>query len=58
MTNWALSSPVNDSKYKKYSIIKSDNILDSLDYIIPFGQYQRYYHCFSLQELEYIALRS
>ncbi len=54
MTNWALDSDVNKEKYKKNIISWSENKFGSMDYSIPFGDYNRYYHCFSLKELDYL----
>ncbi len=55
MTNWALESPINAQKYDKYSISEHEDRFFSSNYMIPFWEYLRYYHCFSLKELEYIA---
>lgn len=55
MTNWALESPINIQKYDKYSISEHDSWFHASDYMIPLGKYKRYYHCFSLRELEYIS---
>ncbi|MDD2871395.1 MAG: class I SAM-dependent methyltransferase [Candidatus Gracilibacteria bacterium] len=54
MTNWALDSEINQKKYNKDIIDNSKNNFGSTDYNIYFGEYARYYHCFSLDELEYI----
>jgi hypothetical protein len=54
MTNWDLQSPINKEKYKNNKIKTSKNELWSEDYFIKIGDFQRFYHSFSLQELEYI----
>jgi len=54
MTNWALDSELNKEKYSKSIMENSENEFWSLDYIIKIGQYNRYYHCFDLSELEYL----
>ena len=57
MTNWALNSPLNYDKYKT-SLIEIpwwENKWWSLDYNITIWENDRYYHCFSIAELEYLA---
>jgi len=54
MTNWALDSDINKEKYSKDIIKNSLNKYWSLDYKIYFWEYPRYYHWFSLDELEYL----
>ena len=54
MTNWALNSQVNKTKYWKSIIENSKNEFWSLDYNIEFWEYKRFYHCFSLDELNYL----
>jgi len=54
MTNWALNSELNKEKYSKSIIKNSKNKWGSLDYSIEFWDYKRYYHWFSLNELEYL----
>jgi SAM-dependent methyltransferase len=54
MTNWALKSEVNFEKYKDDEIKNSQNQFWALDFNIKFWEYLRYYHCFSLEELEYL----
>lgn len=54
MTNWALDSEINHDKYKKDVVIYSQNQFWSTDYNIYFWEYARYYHCFTLKELEYL----
>lgn len=69
MTNWALSSEINFEKYKNSEIIfeKKDfeNLQDfeekqkekqfwSKDFSIKFWEFYRYYHCFTLEELEFL----
>jgi len=54
MTNWALDSDLNKEKYSKDIIENSLNEYGGLDYKIYFWEYPRYYHWFSLDELEYL----
>lgn len=55
MTNWALNSEINNEKYKNSVIKNSENKFGSTDYNIVFWENDRYYHCFDLKELEYLA---
>jgi SAM-dependent methyltransferase len=55
MTNWALSSPLNGEKYKNSRIPNSENEFWSSDYNIKIGEFWRYYHNFSLEELKFLA---
>ena len=55
MTNWALSSKLNYEKYKDSMISESDDEFWSKDYSIKIGKSQRYYHDFSLKELDFLA---
>ena len=52
MTNWALDSKVNKEKYCESIISWSKNKFWSTDYNIKFWEYDRFYHCFNLKELE------
>lgn len=54
MTNWALESPLNKKKYEKSFIDGSENQFWSKDFSIKIGDFARYYHSFTLQELEYL----
>lgn len=54
MTNWALNSELNKKKYLKSVIKDSKNKFWSLDYDIKIWEFKRYYHCFSLKELDYL----
>jgi SAM-dependent methyltransferase len=54
MTNWALNSELNSEKYKNSIIEKSENEFWSQDYNIKIGEFTRFYHCFSLDELEFL----
>jgi hypothetical protein len=54
MTNWALNSELNKEKYNNAIIKDSKNQFWSLDYNIKLWEYNRYYHCFNLDELEYL----
>lgn len=53
-TNWSLNSELNESKYSSSKIIWSENEYWSIDYSIKIWWNFRYYHCFSLNELEYL----
>ena len=55
MTNWALNSEINNKKYEKAVVKNSENKFWSTDYNIVFWEYDRYYHCFDLEELKYLA---
>lgn len=55
MTNWALESAVHKEKYKDSFISGSENRFWSKDFNIKFWKFDRYYHCFSVDELEYLA---
>lgn len=54
MTNWALNSELNTEKYKNSIIENSKNEFWSQDYNIKIGKFTRFYHSFSLEELEYL----
>ncbi len=54
MTNWALNSPLNRKKYKSSQINWSENRFWSLDYKIKIWVFSRFYHSFSLEELNYL----
>jgi len=56
MTNWALDSSLNKEKYTSSQIENSENSFGSRDYSIKIWEYTRYYHSFSLSELEYLGL--
>ena len=58
MTNWALNSEINNEKYNKALIKNSENKFKSTDYNIVFWENDRYYHCFDLSELEYLATKN
>lgn len=55
MTNWALDSSFHLEKYRSCRIEKSKNEFWSLDYMVPFSGHDRFYHCFSLDEIEKLA---
>jgi len=55
MTNWDLLSIRNRDKYKNSAIEGGVNEFGSQDFNIKIGDSQRYYHSFSLKEIEYIA---
>lgn len=54
MTNWALESPLNKEKYKTSFIEWSENQFWSKNFSIKIGEYSRYYHSFSLDEMNYL----
>lgn len=54
MTNWFLNSSINNEKYKNDVILNSENEFWSIDYNIYFWDYPRFYHCFTLDELDYL----
>lgn len=54
MTNWALDSSLNDEKYNSSKIPNSQNEFWSFDYSIKIWEFQRFYHSFNLNELEYL----
>ncbi len=55
LTNWSLHSWENLEKYKTSQIWESKNIYNSYDYRIKIWKFSRYYHSFSLHELENLA---
>lgn len=55
MTNWALESPRNKNTYKNALVQNSENEFWSHDFSIKIGKYYRWYHSFTLTELEYLA---
>ncbi len=52
MTNWDLQGPLNKEKYIKSEILWTENEFGSKDFSIKIGKYHRFYHSFSLWELE------
>lgn len=54
MTNWSLNSELNKKRYREAIIKDSKNDFWSLDYNIKIWDFNRYYHCFDLKELEYL----
>jgi hypothetical protein len=58
MTNWALNSDFNKEKYWSSEIINSHNNFWSTDYSIKIWKFNRFYHCFNISELEYLAQKS
>jgi len=55
MTNWALNSDLNKKRYSQSQIPNSLNEFQSLDFSIKIWSSQRFYHSFSLRELEYLS---
>jgi hypothetical protein len=54
MTHWALESNINKEKYTHSIIENSQNEFWSKDFNIKIWEFERFYHCFSLQELKYL----
>lgn len=54
MTNWSLESELNQQKYSSSKISQSENKWGSSDFSIKIWDSTRYYHSFSLTELEHI----
>gem|GEM_PF-3144584 len=54
MTNWALESNLNLEKYKDSVIKNSTNQYQSKDFKIKIGRFDRFYHSFSIEELDYL----
>lgn len=54
LTNWALNSELNIEKYKKSIIPWTENEFGSIDYNIKIWEFERFYHCFSIEELNYL----
>lgn len=54
MTNWALNSKFNIKKYQDSVITWSNNEFWSTDYNIKIWEFIRYYHCFNLNELNFL----
>lgn len=57
LTNWALNSDFNSKKYLPSKIDWSESDFWGLDYNIKIWSELRYYHCFSLEELETLFLK-
>lgn len=55
MTNWALESPVNKKRYINSMIQNSENEFWWHDFSIKIWKHNRWYHSFSLSELDYLA---
>jgi len=58
MTNWALNSELNKEKYSSSIIPNSQNEFESIDYNIKIWEFLRFYHNFSLKELEYLFTKT
>lgn len=54
ITNWALESNLNKEKYADSYIKDSENEFGSKDFSIKIWEFERFYHSFSLQELEFL----
>lgn len=55
MTNWALNSELNKKRYSEAEIENSKNEYWSVDFNIKLAWNDRYYHCFSLDELKILS---
>jgi hypothetical protein len=55
MTNWALNSDLNKKRYSEAEIPDSRNQYWSVDFNIKLAGNDRYYHCFSLEELKILS---
>ena len=55
MTNWALNSDLNKKRYSEAEIPDSENRYWSIDFNIKLAWNDRYYHCFSLDELKILS---
>jgi hypothetical protein len=55
MTNWALNSELNKKRYSEAEIENSINEYGSVDFNIKLAWNDRYYHCFSLDELKTLS---
>ena len=55
MTNWALNSELNKKRYSEAEIKNSKNKYWSVDFNIKLAWNDRYYHCFSLEELKILS---
>lgn len=58
MTNWSLDSELNSWKYFSSKIPNSQNEFWWIDYNIKIWDFYRYYHSFSIKELDYIFKES
>lgn len=58
MTNWDLHGSFNKEKYKKSEILQTENEFGSKDFSIKIGKYHRFYHSFSLFELEKLFFKT
>lgn len=54
LTNWALESNLNKEKYALSVIENSQNEFWSKDFWIKIWEFERFYHSFSLKELEFL----
>ncbi len=58
LTNWALESDFNREKYKHSKIQWSENEFWGTDFQIKIWEFQRYYHSFTVWELEEISKKA
>lgn len=57
-TNWALNSYINLEKYKNSILQNTKNHFWWIDYKIKIWDNHRFYHCFSISELDYLFKKS
>jgi len=55
LTNWNLLSSENLQKYANAKIPHSKNTFESEDFMVKIGKFERFYHAFTLSELEFLA---
>jgi len=55
LTNWNLLSPENTKKYASSKIPHSKNEFGSEDFQIKIGKFERFYHAFTLWEIDFLA---
>jgi hypothetical protein len=58
ITCWALESKINLEKYKSSKIEWSKNEFWNYDYNIKIWENSRFYHCFSIEELEKLFMNT
>lgn len=55
LTNWALESDFNQEKYTSSKVLWSENEFQSSDFQIKIWEFLRYYHSFTLEEIEFLS---
>jgi len=58
MTNWSLESDLNKEKYAPSIIENSRNTYGWVDFLVKLWEYKRFYHCFSIEELNNIFTKA